>query len=197
MTYLDDFDRSVAAADDGEYDAPEDVAGADRLLSVLRAIERDEAEINAVYEARLADLDSWREDRMHGVTRAKGRITHLLEGWARAMHKDTERKTWQLPSGTLTLRGRQPKLAFRDDEEAVAINLAGRFGEHVRRVTYAVNKNVVKNLLKAGPRADEPPEDGYVPHLAVTDDGEYIPGVRVMVPEQDKFRAAPRESGTS
>jgi hypothetical protein len=193
---------------DAIYEAPEGQAQTDRLLGVLRFLDRIDADVHAVVAARTAELHQWRADRLQVTANRRQQIERLLEGWARAQHAASggRTKTWKLPSGTLTIRPAQLRLVVSGDEQIAATRARNVLGEQARRTTYSVAKDTVKGLVvpgapvhrdAAGAPIDVPV--GYTAHRAMVRDdstesgstGEVLEGLVLLVPTQDTFKAKP------
>jgi len=203
---LDQFLADDMLDDAGEYRSPGGEAQADQLLGVLRFLSRRASEIQATADGRVEGIRKWQAERIKTIDAERSRIEHLLEGWARAQHEASGGKTvtWKLPSGELRLRPVQSKVHVLDDKESPELlrqaGLIGLLTEHP--ATYTVAKREVAEAAKrgAGPVVSDvlTPEPGYSVHYipvpgTVPEDGEYLPGVSLLVPVVDrKFTAAPK-----
>ncbi len=201
---LDDWLEGQAQQDadfDEIYAPPADSAQADRLLGVLRWLERQENEAQAVAEARHQEITEWQLGRQHSIEQRRSHIERLLEGWARHLRAISggRDKTWNLPNGTLILRSGQPRLVIVDDENAIAIRVADRWGPAAMQVKRTVVKAVVKAGTTAGasaPLLAEAP--GYTAHTVVDKaTGEIIEGMALLLPDRDAFKAKPKPRDAS
>lgn len=215
----DDVDRWLAREamepgedDEPEFQAPEDAAQADRLLGVLKFLQRELADIDTTHATRVAELDRWKAER-HGFFDGEiARIEQLLEGWTRAVHVDShpdpDKRTlsWKLSNGTLRLTANRTKVHVLDTQASPGLLIGAGYKGFTSTVeTTTVAKNAVAEHAKADGRQGPPvaeqsalAPEGYVAHHIVApdadpDDGVFLPGVYLLVPiEARSFKAVPR-----
>lgn len=184
-----------------------ELADADRLLGVLRHIERRRAEVNELVLSRTTEVKRWGHAQEVLLDRRQRHVEHLLDLWVRADHARSGQrtKTWNLPNGRLTLRPRQPRVEIiSDDEDRTARELAGVLGPGANRVQHRVAKDFVKAAVAAGPALawqDLPTGKdlpaGYRAHQAVNPPtGEVLPGIILLIPDGLRFSAKPTGATT-
>ena len=198
---LDGWELDTMLDDDGQVRRPENDAHADKLLGVLAYLQRQQAKVARTAEHRIQSIRAWQADREAVAQRDIDRIEHQLEQWARAMHEQAGGKTvtWKLPNGTLALRKARTKIHVLDERETPEmLARAGRYdvlNEHP--ITYTVDKKAVAELVKKpeqrGPALSEQigMPAGYVAHHVPVPgtepaDGEYLPGVYLLVPQDER-----------
>ena len=198
---LDGWELDTMLDDDGQVRRPEDDAHADKLLGVLAYLQRQKAKVARTADHRIQSIRTWQADREAVAQRDIDRIEHQLEQWARAMHEQAGGKTvtWKLPNGTIALRKARTKVYVLDDRETPEmLARAGRYdvlNEHP--ATYTVDKKAVAELVKKpeqrGPALSEQigMPAGYVAHHVPVPgteaaDGEYLPGVYLLVPIDER-----------
>ena len=160
-----------------------DLDRAGRALRRLAYLDSRMAEIDAVYEQRLAELDAWRE----GERRRDEHVRSFLLGRLRQFHEarlaeDPKAKTIRLPEGDLKSRAGQPRWAI--DDAAFIAWANGHMDELLRRDP-KVDRTAVKQAFR-----DRVTEDGRV----FDDAGEVVPGV-VVLPAETGYSAAPNPIG--
>lgn len=160
---------------------------ADRLLRRVAAVRADIARIRAHAQADIARTQAWAEQRTASLERQVEWWERSLEGWARGQARDGQPLTVRLPHGTVQVR----KALTRVDVDAVDGDELNRLVPGIVTASYRVVKDVAKQALSAGPAIGEADDEGYVAHVAVTDDGEPVPGVRIMVPTRPAFSCKP------
>jgi hypothetical protein len=174
-----------------------DLNEADRALRRLRKLADDEAEILEVASALIDDTVAWRDDRLYGIERARAWVERSLEQWMRARHAETGRKTVKLPAGELRLRA--PRWSVHSDDADASPELLKQLVEidlSLVRIETSVARGAVTKVAEPGPRADVPVESGWQAHLAVTVDGQVLPGVYLVRAVEDTFKAAPSPEKT-
>lgn len=161
---------------------------ADRALRRLARLAREERDIRQVAQAERDRITAWERDRMAGVANRRQWISDGLEGFMRAVNARSGAKSLSLPWGTLRLRKTQPRVDVLD-----ALALAAAAPELVE-MRPAPDKAAIKRRFTPGPALmDHPVDPGFTAHAAVNPDGEQVPGVVLLVPDQESFSATPME----
>lgn len=205
---LDAFEADDLIGEDGTYRMPEADADADQLLGVLARVRRSQAEIKATADRRRAKITEWETDRTARFEREALGMEARLEAYMRQVHERSTAKrppqSIKLPHGTLSLTKARTRIyAMPSAPEWLA---AASYGDELLapEKARAVAKDAVAKLVADeknwGPPADggvAGADKGYVPHrvpVPGTDpaDGEYVPGVFLLVPEvTHTFKASP------
>lgn len=188
LGYLASLDEQASTglyAIENEPAAPTiaDLDRAGRALRRLAYLDARMAEIDAVYEQRLAELDAWRE----GERRRDEHVRSFLLGRLRQFHEarlaeDPKAKTIRLPEGDLKSRMGQPR--WEIDDQALIAWAADHMDELLRRDP-KVDRTAVKLEFR-----DRVTEDGRV----FDDAGEVVPGIIVRFAEV-AYTAAPNPIG--
>lgn len=179
---MSDYDAWASSHDEPiDVDSPPpaidtaDVVRAERQLARLRRLAAERYEVNEVVASKLAEIEAYKADRLHGIERAEQWLLSQLEAWHRARVAAglVEGKSWVGASGTLKLRSPgTPKLIVEDiDLES----LQQTRPEWVRE-KLEVDKAAVK-------KATKPAGDKVVD--ATT--GEVVEGLRYEVATEDAF----------
>lgn len=188
---LDQLDADLDAyiADDlpayDEHGEPPTLATideADRALRRIARVEHELARVEALAKARVEQIQTWLHERSDILLRERDWWARSAEGWMRAHNETTGTKTAKLPAGTLSLRAARPRVEALDDP-------AEDVAETLVRVRRSWDKKAVSDSCQPGPVLDDLADvpDGYVAHAAVTEAGERIDGVVLLVPERDSF----------
>lgn len=173
---LDEF----LAGPDPDYDQapepPQDADDADRRLRRLAKVRAEMAQIGEHAQAQIERINEWHARRVEVLAKRALWLEEGLEMWHRAvLADDPTRKSISLPCGTLKSRVQQPAWEF-DDETFIA--WASEHAPELVRIPEPkpqVDKTAAKKAL--GFLAKEGSSNG----IAVTDDGEVVPGVTVTV----------------
>ena len=174
------------AGDPDDYEAEPATAStideADRHLWRIGVLRREAAELEALFDDRMATLAERKAEALAPYERRIAWHERCAEGWMRAHHAETGTKSKRLPAGTMQLR----KAPDRVDALAPPSDDADRFV----RVKREWDRNAVKESTNPGPVAEdyEAPE-GYVAHQAVDHDGVVIDGVVWLLATAPVFRA--------
>lgn len=204
----DDFDAFMAGDDYGydddpdvELPPPEGAAQANGLLRSIRRLERDAAEIVALYANEVERARRFRDDRLAGIEREIDRRARLLEGFARAHLRGRRTKTQQLPTGTLSLRAGRAKVHVIDERRAVIEAFGFSRGGWVR-TKQEIDKTEIAGELFAGSvivDTDQPAPAGHEWRQALIVDGfdarwmivlprvTALSAVRLLWPIEDSF----------
>lgn len=180
------------------YGPPEDQEKADRLLHALRGVRNRKEQVDDLVKERIDAVRVWGSQQWDQLSAREAELERLLEGWARAQHADTGRKTWKLPAGELRVRPLVPRT------DLVPGTDVAKLGADVQAMTgpgmlpSAAVKTEVKaqlGVIKANTSpgelvADFPTPEGYEARQAVAsfDFGgpelqhRVIPGVVLLVP---------------
>jgi hypothetical protein len=178
-------------------------AAIDRLLGVVRYLDREGASVDAVYAARVKELAEWRDERLGVIGRRRDRVAERAEQWARAEYQRTNGRvqTWKLANGTLEIRAAQDLVELTGSP--VTVGAAMREAGHDPYLTatqYVTTKTIVgaaldAEVVKAGPVLDdyERPKgrEAYEARQLVTGDGEALPGLVLLCPTQPRFNLRP------
>lgn len=192
----------VSYDDDGLDDDPTlaDEAKATALLGVYGEVQREIADVRALYahhraelERRLAKLEERLSERLEPLEARLAGVAGWLENWHRAQVGEDRkgnptRLTIHLPTGTLKLRTQQPEVEVFDPPEFMAwavdnADTAITYPSPPPPPAPRPDKRVVNSLVKdALDNLPDPPPPGQVPVA--------IPGVAVVVRDR-KFTAEP------
>lgn len=181
----------LAQEQDGSYTPPDNADDANRMLRRLRSHDARRAEVVDRYDAEVRMLTAWRDDRVAGIDRETAALDRALEGWMRDRNIRAGVVTEHLPTGELWLRAGRPSLVVEHDDDAVQWS---RDHDVPVRTKYEVDKIALGAVVTAGPvtaSADAGPDHVY--HLAVTEDGEVVPGVLVRKPVRRTFSVHPNK----
>lgn len=190
--------------DAGEYRDPADDAHADQLLGVLAAIGRRSAEVQATAAKRRERIDAWEAERTATLAREAEQVQARLEGYSRQVFERSGGKTQtlKLSNGTLKLTKARTRVHVLDATEVPAwlrsVGLGGLVKEQTVTTTSVVKGAVQAELVKDRPVGPEVEgalagiDPGFKAHHIVTDSGEKVPGVYLLVPEvAHTFKADP------
>ena len=174
---LDEFLMGDEPDWDSPPEAPRDADRADEQLRRLAKVRAEMAQIGDHAQAEIERIQEWHARRVEVLAGRERWLAEGLEMWHRAvLADDPSRKTISLPCGTLKSRSQQPVWVF-DDE--VFIAWARENAPELVRVPEPkpqVDKAAAKKALHIT-SGDLPAEAA----LAITDDGEVVPGVTVQV----------------
>lgn len=189
-----DFDSWEADGEpEPDYDsAPPPLQDSDRVERTLRRLGRLQAEaeeVRAFAARQIATAQAWRDDRLAGIERAARWHEEQVEAWARATHREGGPKQVKLPSGVVRLTAPgAPRVVAPDVPDEMAAIPFVAVDPSLVRTKFEVDKNQAKRLLRPAPHpCGEPDSDGFVPHHAVTADGEVVPGIVFLVGTRDSF----------
>jgi len=168
---LDDPPRPIA----NEFDA-------ERMLRRIGRIDREVQRVRDFVAGEKAALDAYVADRTAGILREKQRIEESLAAWIAAQPV----KTVTLPHGQVRRRGQRAKVWVLDDSPTAVEELA-KLAPGVVRTTHELMRSAVDSELQVGPVIEDAvaPEPGYVVHAAVNADGEEVPHVRFLRPNDE------------
>ena len=156
---------------------------ADRHLWRLSVLRREAAELERLFDDRIATLA---ERKAEALAPYESRIAwheRCAEGWMRAHYAETKAKSVRLPAGTLALRRTPDRVEALPDSEPQ---------ERFARVVVSWDKNRVKEDTNPGPVAEDyDPPAGFVARVAVDHAGEVVPGVVWLCRIEPSFRAVP------
>jgi len=190
---LDDWLDGTA----NELDPADDQDQADRLLGALRRLRQRRAEVKAVAQARIEQVQAWHADTDGALADREEHLTGLLAGWAHMAHEATSRKTWKLPAGELRVRPRMVTAEWAPDGpvETQIDQVAGYVPSAVE-TTRSVKPGQVKRVAVPGtrwPERDHLAPEGRCAYTALVylpaeeQGGEartaVVPGVVLFVPE--------------
>lgn len=198
----DDDDLATLVAQVEGYEGAEigdtSIGGHEEASRWLRRYHRAGAEIeriNALADAEITRVESWRSDRTAGASRFRMWVAGVLERWMRTAYAASKTKTQHLPSGVLRLTKAQQRTRFVDDAAIAAALDADGLGDLVTYVP-KISKDDVKKRLVAGQAAPPAaagvgvvPPAGYEWRVAVNPaTGTVIDGVLFEVStEADRF----------
>jgi hypothetical protein len=159
-----------------------DLDRADRALRKLARIQAAMAEVDRLYEARLMELDAWREDARQRYGRAASWLNMQLRAFHEArVAEDPKAKTIRLPAGELRSRQGRPRWEVIDEDRLVDWATVNGHHDVLRLV---VDKSALKSTFEASPSAGR----------AFTADGEAVPGIVVHAAERS-YTPAPNPIG--
>lgn len=191
---LDDLAAYMADGEDLPHDPdatiepPRDADQANAMLRVVQRLGQQRDEIVRLAQAEKAQIDAWAADRTSGLDRRITLIEVALEGWARAVNRETpKRKTLSFPHGTLRLRPGRPSVSVVDEASFVAWALAN--DRDLLSVKPA--RAEIKRRLVVGHEHEVEGEPPMVTLAALTGDGEIVPGVVFERPRADGFTLQP------
>lgn len=182
---LDALVDRVENEDDTEADAYliVDLLRADKAMDVLRKLDAKKAEMEALYRARLDELDEFRDAHLRRDARVRSFFAARLEDFhRRRLAEDPKAVTIHLTGGTLKSNAGQPTWTYSD--EAAFIAWAEREWPDLLRTDPKVDRNAVKAAFR----------DSVKDGRAVTGHGEMVPGL-VVEPAQRTFTPAPKPIG--
>jgi Gam-like protein len=183
---------------------PDGQADANRLLGVIRHIDRQLAEDNATWAAVIEDAKRWRDARAEVLEKRRDRLVAMLEGWARMRHawSGGRELTWKLPNGELKLRPQpvrcEPDASQPEDDVCDQLITAGH--DDLVKTSYTLRKGDAKKVAVAGERIEDySAPEGYAAHQAVMEVADapreewpVLPGVVLLQPiNERKFSAVP------
>ena len=178
------YEPNVEWPDDLDNTQPPDIdddAAANRWLRARAHVVAELARIEEAKQAEIRDVTEWANDASHGLNRRLSWLDHSLEGYARAVGKPTHK----LPGGSLQLRKARARVEVED-------NVGGdMLPDELQAVKISPSKTAIKEHTTPGPEVDIDTTSGfdvpfgYTLHLAVTADGEVVPGVYHVVPNDD------------
>ena len=178
-----ELDAYIVADLADEYD-PEteprtlaDIDEADRGLWRMRRIEVEMQRTERLFDTRIAQMQERRDEVLGVMRREHDWWSRRVEMWARAHADETGKKSFKLPSGTISLRqGRQRIEAMtKEPAESVAPEFV--------RVSRSWDKQAIAKVTMPGPIAEDvDAPEGYVAHFCVTADGEVLGDVVTLVP---------------
>ena len=181
------FDLYEEPADLAELDGDPVTAStideADRAVWVIARIDRDAAELEAVFDRRIKALQERKADALAAFEKRRAWWEQTAEGWMRAHHTETGAKSVKLPSGTLSLRKLPNRIDGTPGDDAP---------ETLVRVKRSWDAQAVKNFTSPSPEPIDETDTHYV-HAAVTADGEVIAGLTHLVPKAPSFSVKPAE----
>lgn len=149
-----------------------DLDRADRTLRRLAHMDAELADVDALYRLRRDELDAWRDAARARDLRVRVFLEARLEQFHRArLAADPRAKTLHLPSGESTSRKGQASWRYTDETAFVAWAQANGRNDLLRE-TVTPDRGAVKKAFTA--------KDG----MAVTADGEVVPGLAVEPPER-------------
>ena len=155
---------------------------ADRAVWVIARIDRDAAELEALYNRRIAELQERKAEALRRFEDKRKWWERTVEGWMRAHNAETGAKSVKLPAGTISLR----KLPTKVDGSEPSKDAPA----HLLRVKRSWDAQAVKNYTSPSPEPIDETETHYV-HAAVTADGEVIAGLTHLIAKQPGFSVKP------
>jgi hypothetical protein len=189
--YLDAWmDDDLADVPDSGELAIEDDVFADRLLYRRATIAAEEARIEKLRKERIAEIDDWCDRRKAKAEREASWIERGLEVFMRFRVARGGPKTLQLPSGVLKLTKPRESVDVRDPDGFRAWARAN--APELLRWPEPPEPEPKKDDLKKL-RAGESRPFGELLEFSLAHEGEVIPGVYVVVPKEDSFKAVPTE----
>jgi phage host-nuclease inhibitor protein Gam len=165
----DDLER-LDAADHVDRDAfhVDDDRKAEWAARKLAKVERKRADVVALAEHEIARVTGWRDGELERLDRDAAWFRDLLTGYLRQLRRDDPKvKTYRLPSATIRARQTPAKVEYDPAALAAWADAEGR--DELLRVKVDVDRTAVK--------------------VAVLTDGEVIPGVTI-IPPQDTYSVA-------
>lgn len=196
MTIEDEFDEyaeSFDEADDmpGQADIADDALAAleidsrvhaSKELRKLARVEREAAEVRAVYDARRAADDAFLADRMRGIESKRRWITVGLELFMRAEAQRSRIKSLALPDGVLALTKARTRVEgnpdlIPEDQKPFLV-----------RWKAEIDKPAVSQRLTQGAVIGDEGADGTVRRFALGADGEPVPGVWFVTADAPMFK---------
>ncbi len=219
MDLHDDLDAYVLGDDDMDLDAdetippPRDAEHANRLLRVVRGLDREAEEIERVARDEMRRIESWRDDRLTGLVKRRAAVANVLADYVRALNRENpKRKTVKFPNGTLALRAPRASVDVTDRAKFDTWwreNVRSEVAQYVRDVLDVDDVDeskiaeIVELVLSRSPLVSvkvEPSKSGLaqlakgpaigddVPDAhALLVDGEPVPGVALVQPTVDAF----------
>lgn len=168
----------------------EDRNRADRVMRKLRRLDARAAEADALHQARIEELDEWRDDERRRDARKRLFLeAGLAQFHALVLAEDPTVKTINLPSGDCTSNAGQPTWTYSDPAAFLAWALAGQREDVLRRKPAPapeIDKAAVRKAF-----AGQVKDDGR----AIDGNGEIVPGL-VVLPAVRTFTAKPRQETT-
>lgn len=159
------------------YGTPENQEQADRLLGALRGVRNRKEAVHDLVTQRIDAVKVWERQQWDQLGAREQELERLLEGWARAQHADTGRKTWKLPAGELRVRPLRPRtdLLAGASKELVADGIKNMVGPGMLpgtaiKTVHTAQLGVIKDSTRPGAVIEgyEAPE-GYEARQAVGD----------------------------
>lgn len=184
-----------AVPDDDAHPIIGSEAQAQRSMRALRWLDGEErriataaqAEVDSIMEfvnARIGPIREWAETKTTTIRKRRAWIERSLEGWARL----SKRKTWTWPAGTLTLRAPSERIEIVD--EALFVAWAQEQNQ-LSMLKATPVKTPIKAATVKGVEAFWADKTEVAHTLRLPGDDKDIPGVLVVVPNADLFKANP------
>ena len=186
----DDLPPEAARPDEAPL-LVEHLDDANRRLRSIARLARDEATIKDVAAAEVARIKAWSTDRLAGVERRRTWLMDGLEAFTRAYAAANGVKSVNVPNGVLRLK--KAPLVVADPWPSTDLAALGKAHPDLVRVTYALDKNVVKERCRPGAVNDEitAASEAPVHHAVVKATGEIVPGVYFVVDPDPRFSLTP------
>lgn len=195
---LDEFTEAGSWPEPDEHGEPTPVADATAVAGVVSRLKRlteERAQIVDVAQAQIDRIVAWRDDRSAGIDRDIAWGERSIENFMRTYAASSHKKSLPLPDGTPKLSAGREKVEVVDDAAflswalgidvetpTITPDLVPAHPE-VLRVTYAPNKTALIGLA----RGKKMTEDGIEIHLLSLPDGEMVPGVEIRRNATDSF----------
>jgi len=200
LTADEQLDEWLESSLDEIGDEPADQEQADRLLWALRGVRRRRAEVTDVGKARVQMISVWAGQQTDQLDARAAHLERLLEGWTRAEHDRSGRKSWPLPAGQLKLQARRTRSEV--DARMEAADAAHHVGALVGTGMLPSDAVKVERTVRAGTVKDNTVPGDVIPDYPNTPEGyeartavgtfdfggaepvvRVVPGVVLLVPK--------------
>lgn len=166
-----DFECQELQADDGKFVVTDDNK-ADWCLGKIAEAEKQKLEIIQYVDRKMAMLEAFRQQALAQQDATIGFMTSLLRPYVKAKVEGQKKQSIKLLNGTCGLKTPKPKFEV---DEAVLLAWQKENKPEMVKVTEKANWAELKKQVVV---------DG---DKVVTEDGEVVPGVVVVQPEEKEF----------